>query len=70
MTAKEFKKLDDMCERIYDIQDPLIREIFTWHFIERYSWVRTAFKIGNNTEDSVKKIAYRYLEKHPPLIKQ
>ncbi len=48
------------------IEDSLTRRIFRFRFINGFSWVRTALKIGgDNTAASVKMICYRYLkEKH------
>ena len=50
-------------EYISGIDDSLIRQIFTLRFVEGLSWRQVAFTVGgNNTEDSVKKICYRYLK--------
>lgn len=47
---------------ITEIDDSLTREIFTFRFVNGLSWRQVALKIGgNNTEESVKKICYRYL---------
>lgn len=49
---------------IADIPDSLTRQIFTLRFINGLSWVQVAYSIGgNNTEDGVKKICYRYISK-------
>lgn len=49
---------------IADIPDAYIRQIFTLRFINRLPWIQVAFKIeGYATEDSVKKICYRYIKK-------
>lgn len=47
---------------IAGIPDSLTRLIFTYRFINGLSWVQVAFHVGNNSEDSVKKICYRYLK--------
>lgn len=48
---------------ICGISDSLTRQIFTLRFIKCFSWRQVAFTVGgNNTEDSVKKICYRYLK--------
>lgn len=45
------------------IEDSLTRRIFRFRFINGFSWVRTALKIGgDNTAASVKMICYRYLK--------
>ena len=47
---------------IVGIPDSLTRQIFTLRFIDGLSWRRVAYSIGGgNTEDSVKKVCYRYL---------
>lgn len=49
---------------ISDISDSLTRQIFTLRFINGMSWVQVAHHIGGgNTEDGVKKICYRYINK-------
>jgi len=47
---------------IGSIQDSQTRMIFHYRFVDGYSWIRVAHATGGgNTEDSVKKICYRYL---------
>ena len=46
---------------IAEIPDSLTRQIFTLRFINGLPWAQVAYSIGGNTEDSVKKICYRYL---------
>ncbi len=49
---------------IESIDDSLTRRVFRFRFINGFSWVRTALKIGgDNTAASVKMICYRYLRK-------
>ena len=49
---------------IADIPDSLTRQIFTLRFINGLTWRQVAYSLGGgNTEDSVKKICYRYLNK-------
>ncbi len=50
---------------ISDIPDSLTRQVFALRFINGMSWRQVAFSVGGgNTEDSVKKIAYRFLDKN------
>lgn len=50
---------------IADIPDSQVRQIFTCRFVEGLSWVQVAHRIGGgNTEDSVKKVCYRYINKN------
>lgn len=49
---------------ISDIPDSLTRQIFTLRFINGLPWLQVALHIGGkNTEDSVKKTCYRYIDK-------
>ncbi len=47
---------------IADIPDSLTRQIFTLRFINGLTWLQVAYSIGNNTEQSVKMICYRYIK--------
>lgn len=48
---------------IADIPDSLTRQIFTLRFINGLSWLQVAYSIGgNNTEQGVKMICYRYIK--------
>ena len=49
---------------IATIPDSLTRQVFTLRFINGLPWRQVAAHIGgNNTEDSVKKTCYRYIDK-------
>ena len=49
---------------IAGIPDSLTRQIFQLRFVDGLSWRQVAYSVGGgNTEDSVKKICYRYLKK-------
>jgi hypothetical protein len=51
-------------EFIASVEDSRIRRIITLRFIENLSWNKVADRIGGgNTEDSVKKSFYRFMEK-------
>lgn len=53
---------------IFSIDDSLVRLIFEEKYLNCRTWNQVADRVGGaNTEDSVKKMAYRYLEKE--LIK-
>lgn len=47
---------------IASIPDSLTRMIFTYRFINGLSWLQVAHHVGGNSEDSVKKICYRFLK--------
>lgn len=49
---------------INNIDDSLIRQIFTLRFINGLTWLQVSLCVGGgNTEDSVKKTCYRFLKK-------
>lgn len=49
---------------IYGIPDSLTRQIVYYRCVSLFSWRRVAYEVGgNNTEDGVKKIYYRFFEK-------
>lgn len=55
---------------IMDIPDSLTRQIFTLRFVNGLPWRQVAYSIGgNNTEDGVKKICYRYIDKQNEAVK-
>ena len=57
----EYHRLIDY---INGIEDSLTRSIFTFRFVNGFSWLRVAMSIGgDNTEDSVRKTVDRYLQK-------
>ena len=50
---------------ISSIDDSLIRQIFTYRFVNRLSWRQVAACIGGgNTEDGCRKAVQRYLERN------
>lgn len=54
---------NDTMDFIESIEDSRMRMIVTYRFIENYSWNQVADAIGGgNTEDSVKKAFYRFME--------
>lgn len=54
---------DRLQQFIRDIPDSLTRLIFSYRFESNYGWKEVARLIGcGNTDDSVKKRCYRYLE--------
>ena len=51
-------------EFISSVDDSMMRRIINLRFIEKMSWGKIANKIGGgNTEDSIKKAFYRFMEK-------
>ena len=67
------KALEKICEEIsavhteaftyiLSIDEPVTRLIFHYRFIDGYTWNEVATLIGGNTENSVKKAAYRYIK--------
>lgn len=61
---KCFYELNRLNRYIESIEDSQIRMIITLRYVNGLSWRQIAFSIGGgNTEDGVKKLAYRYLKK-------
>ena len=55
--------LNKVEEFIASVDDSRMRRIITLRFIDNLSWNKVADRIGgNNTEDSVKKSFYRFME--------
>ena len=54
--------LNEVEEFIASISDSHIRRIVNLRVIDGLSWSEVARKIGGNTEDSVKKAFYRFME--------
>ena len=55
--------LNQVEECIASVDDSRMRRIITLRFIDNLSWNKVADRIGgNNTEDSVKKAFYRFME--------
>ena len=55
---------DEAVEYIYSIPDSLTRQIVYYRCVSLMSWRRVAYEVGgNNTEESVKKIYYRFFGK-------
>ena len=60
---KCFFELNRLTKYIQEVEDPLIRQIMTYRYINGFNWQKTAINIGgNNSEDSLKKQLYRYLK--------
>lgn len=56
--------LNQVEEFITSIEDSRMRRIVTLRFVDNLSWCKVADRIGGgNTEDSVKKSFYRFMEK-------
>ncbi len=61
---KCFYELNRLNRYIESIDDSQIRMIMTLRYVNGLSWRQIAFSVGGgNTEESVKKVAYRYLKK-------
>jgi len=61
---KCFYELNRLTRYINGIEDSQIRLILSLRYINGLSWQRIAFTIGGNTADSVKKAAYRFVDKN------
>ena len=64
LELKILKNLNEIEDFILGITDSHVRRIINLRIIEKNTWGKIAEKIGGgNTEDSVKKIFYRFMEK-------
>ena len=58
------KLCEEITEYIENVDDPIIRMILTYRYINNFSWEKTAFKIGGgNRASGLKKRLYRYFKK-------
>ena len=60
--------LSKLCEELTDyienVDDPIVRLILTYRYINNCSWQKTAFKIGGgNTAQGLRMRLYRYFKK-------
>lgn len=59
------KELIEVETFIDGIDNVLTQQVFILRFVKGYRWSKVAMEIGGgNTEDSVRKVCSRYLEKH------
>ncbi len=50
---------------VNDIDDPLLRQVILYRYVDGLQWRQIAARIGgNNTEDSVRLMVSRYLNSH------
>lgn len=55
---------DKALEYIYNIPDSLTRQVIYYRCVSLFSWKRVAYEVGGqNTEESVKKVYYRFFKK-------
>ena len=46
------------------IEDPMIHDVFEYRFVRGFTWAKVSHRIGGgNTEDGVRMMVKRYLEK-------
>lgn len=63
--ARCWDEMNRLNEYIDSVEDSLTRQILTLRYVNGLSWQQVADSVGGaNTEDSVKKICYRYLSTH------
>ena len=61
---KCFYELNRLDRFIQSINDPLLRQIITYRFINGYSWAKISYTIGgNNTPDGLRIKMMRFLDK-------
>ncbi len=58
------KLCDELTNYIENVDDPIVRMILTYRYVNNYSWQKTAFKIGGgNTVQGLRMRLYRYFKK-------
>lgn len=58
------KFCDELTNYIENVDDPIVRMILTYRYVNNYSWQKTAFKIGGgNTVQGLRIRLYRYFKK-------
>lgn len=63
-TARLERELEKLTRFIESADDPLMRMILKYRYLYGLSWTAVAMRVGGgNTAESVKKRAYRYLQK-------
>lgn len=61
---KCFYELNRLDRYIQSVDDPLLRQIMTYRFINGYSWSKIAYTVGgNNTPDGLRIKLMRFLRK-------
>lgn len=64
-TERLWRERERLEKWIGGIEDSLTRQVFTWRFVQDYTWVQVAMAVGGgNTEDSVRMLAKRYVRRH------
>ena len=58
------KLCDELTSYIKNVNDPIVRLVLTYRYVNNYSWQKTAFKIGGgNTVQGLRMRLYRYFKK-------
>ena len=61
---KCFYELNRLERFIQSIEDPILRQIMKFRFVNGYSWIKIAYTIGgNNTPDGIRIKVMRFLQK-------
>ena len=61
---QEIELQTEIEEFIAGIDDPVIRAIVDFHYVQGYTWQETAMLTGNGSESSVKMAFQRFIERH------
>lgn len=61
---KAVAELERLHNYIDDIEDSLLRQIFTLRYVKGLSWVQVAHRVGGNTADSCRMMHNRYLQRN------
>lgn len=61
---QEIELQTEIEEFIAGIDDPVIRAIVDFHYVQGHTWQETAMMTGGNSEGSVKMAFQRFIERH------
>ena len=61
---QEIELQTEIEEFIAGIDDPVIRAIVDFHYVQGHTWQETAMMTGGNSESSVKMAFQRFIERH------
>jgi len=61
--ARAREEYEEAVQWIDEVTDPFVRMILRYRYLDGLTWHQVAFKIGNNTADSVRMAVNRYVDR-------
>lgn len=58
------KKKENILAYIEKVNDPIVREAMTLHYVGGLTWNEAAHQIGGNTADSLRMMVKRYMRQN------